>query len=406
MNPPNNVHCRWEGASLRVAYDAETDPAVGGYAIDLSSDGGKTWQAAPIPWTVGRATTVNLIPGLDRSKVWEVSVRAIGGSARSAPVTVQPVAVPPPPPPPPPHEEPPHVPPPPLEGLRVGIDAGNSSADVTALKTLGAKVVRLEVGASSLGNVASLIAPYKAAGIKVNLLVGFYASMISSAQCQQVGQVAHEHADDLESIEVGNETGYGYQYHDGVQNASYHERATTYAHRFVECAQAAAGSGVPLLCQADDGGSGSSVWVDSMFAAFPKLNEYVGAYVVHSYGPGGVAKMERAVRFLGNHGVKDPHMASTEDGIATDNGANLTDNYGYARNLDYDAAGHEWAAHLTHLLAIPNMTLVLLIYYQGRDQRPHGADAEREHYFGALQQNGQPKGGLTTEIERVCHASV
>ena len=77
----------------------------------------------------------------------------------------------------------------------------------------------------------------------------------------------------MRQIEFGNETSYSHQYGDTWSDQSYKDRAKLYATRFAQAHAAIAGTGrqVGLLAQADDGGTGSSAWVNGMFDAVPNL---------------------------------------------------------------------------------------------------------------------------------------
>jgi hypothetical protein len=217
----------------------------------------------------------------------------------------------------------------------------------------------------------------------------------------EVAKFAKEHEDVIVAIELGNETSYGYQYGDGYTATSYKQRARTYATRGKELAEALGTSKVELLLQADDGGSGSSAWVDEMFAAEPVLDTYADGWIFHTYGPGGVAKLERGLKFIAKHSGKSTPIAITEDGISTDNGRNLTDNYGYPTNATYTSAASLFNEHVSKIKQIAGARLRYFMYYQCRDQKKSGEMTNREAYFGALQREGQAKGALTTTVEKL-----
>jgi hypothetical protein len=283
-----------------------------------------------------------------------------------------------------------------------GIDGG--AADTHSLSNavaLGAKVVRLDIGYQhvSEAGVAQTAAQYEAKGITPLLLYGFNGTMPTAAQVQGITALAN--IPGIKTIEFGNETSYTYQYGDGPSNASYRTRARTYAERFVEAAKALAPYHVGLLAQASDGGTGSSVWVDEMFAAEPELTKYVSGWTVHPYGTNGPAEMTRMIADLSRHGDTTLPIDITEWGLASDNGRALSDNYGFPVNLTYTKAGSlltEWVAKYRAQCA---GRLSDFIVYQAQDQQASGSSTSREAYFGALQSKGQRKLGYTEAVEAV-----
>lgn len=111
--PPQGVSAKWSGTNLQVSWSPSASSVTAGYAINVSSDGGTTWQGI-LPWVTGRSTTSALVPGLNQSKSWKVRVRSMAGGNPSPSVAVAAVVVEPPPPPP---EEEKTPPPPPTEAL-------------------------------------------------------------------------------------------------------------------------------------------------------------------------------------------------------------------------------------------------------------------------------------------------
>lgn len=300
-----------------------------------------------------------------------------------------------------PPEQPVPPPPPAPSGTIFGVNSGGEPTDLAACKTLGAKAVRIEVGASHVTSIASEIAAYKAQGIEVVLIAGFSGSMVTQSQLGEVAKFAREHASTIVAIELGNETSYGYQYHDGASSSSYKLRARVYASRGKELATLLAGSGVEVLLQADDGGSGSSVWVDEMFSVVPDLSSYCDGWVFHTYGAGGVSKLVRGISTLGKHGDVMTPIAITEDGISTDNGRTLSDNYGYVVNATYEKAASLFNEHVMAIKRVAGSRLGYFMYYQVRDQKKSGETTGREAYFGALKREGTSKGAMTTAVEKL-----
>jgi len=287
-----------------------------------------------------------------------------------------------------------------------GINGGaDTKYDVPGVASLGAKLVRLDVGFQRVNEaaVAQEAAQYVAKGITPLILYDFHGTMPTATQVQGIAALAR--IPGLKTVEFGNETSYGYQYGDGASSASYKERARTYAHRFVEAAKALAPHHIGLLAQGSDGGSGSPVWVNEMFAAEPSLLQYVSGWTVHPYGPNGSAEMARMIADLAQHGDTSLPIDITEWGIASDNGRTLSENYGFPVNLTYAKAGsllREWVAKYR---AQCNGRLRDFIVYQVRDQQKPGASKSREAYFGALEHEDQRKAGYTEAVEALMKQS-
>jgi hypothetical protein len=306
---------------------------------------------------------------------------------------------------PPPQEEP-APPPPPVEppassGLQPGLNLGIEAADFTAAGTLGAHLARVEFGLSEselLPHIQAVAALLAKTGTTLQPLIGFYGRVPSAAEAQRLGAVAKA-VPSVKRFEFGNETSYGYQYGDGSSSASYKARARSYAVLVKEAAVAVSPYGDVVLAQAEDGGSGTSVWVDEMFASVPALSSYVGGWVIHTYGTGGPAKLERMIAQLAKHGETKLPIDVTEDGIASDNGRSLSNNFGFPTNLTYAQAGQLLTEHVSKLEKIAGSRLRSFLLYQDRDQKATGTSSEREAYFGALQRNSASKGAYTTAVK-------
>ena len=287
-------------------------------------------------------------------------------------------------------------------GINGGADA---TYDYSGVASLGAKLVRLDVGYQRVNEsgVAQEVAQYVSKGITPLILYDFHGTMPTATQVQGIAALAR--IPGVKTVEFGNETSYGYQYGDGFASASYKERARTYAHRFVEASKALAPYHIGLLAQASDGGSGSPVWVDEMFAAEPQLLKYVNGWTVHPYGPNGSAEMSRMIADLAKHGDASLPIDITEWGIASDNGHALSDNYGFPTNLTYAKAGSLLSEWVAKYRAQCGGRLRDFILYQVRDQQKPGASKSREAYFGALEHEDQRKGGYTEAVEALMKQS-
>ena len=307
------------------------------------------------------------------------------------------------PPPPPLSEEPPVEPPheEPASSFTPGIVQGVESLDWQADSILRPKIARIEFGLSEAHlheHVAACVAALAKTGTVLQPLLGF-AGRVPTIVESRAGAQATANVLGIQRIEFGNETSYGYQYGDGSSSASYKARARAIAVDVKEAAIVSKPYSVGILDQAEDGGSGTSVWVDEQFAAVPNLPEYVSGWVIHPYGTSGPAKLERMISQLARHGETSKPIDVTEFGIATDNGRTLTDNYGWPRNLTYSQAASLLPEAVGKLHTIAKGRLRSFELYQGRDQAVTATSTNREAYFGALQRNDTAKGPYTTAAQ-------
>ncbi|MGO9319785.1 MAG: hypothetical protein ACLQBY_03120 [Solirubrobacteraceae bacterium] len=357
----------------------------------------------------GTSLTPEEIPGA----TVHYSVRtAVDGSAWSAEAAISyPASTPTPPPPhetPAPEERHEELPPP-SAGFSPGIDEGVEALDFKANQTLGAKLARVEFGlgeAHLAEHVAAVAAQLAKTGTRLQPLVTFDGRIPSGAEAKALGAVAAA-VPSVTHFEFGNETSFGYQYNDGYTNASYKERARRYAVLVKEADEAVAPYGDGILCQAEDGGSGSAVWVDEMFAAVPNLSAYVAGWVIHPYSNQttahgtdtyGIPKLERMVADLAAFGNTTTPIDVTEWGIASDNGPTLDNGV----HMTYAEAGEALRADVPLLRkAAGSHPIDSFIVYQDRDQAEPGANTDHEGYFGALTHQGGAKGGYTEAVEKL-----
>jgi hypothetical protein len=301
-----------------------------------------------------------------------------------------------------------------------------SSADhrlsAQAAKSLGADVVRVEfdIGTSPEA-MRDSIAAIADSGARPLLLAGFDGRIPSPEEARNVatwasafgpggsfwagrpdGQLA------AQQIEFGNETSYGHQYGDNYSAGSYTDRAEAYASRFAQAYLAIAGTGrdVGLLAQADDGGSGSANWVDHMFQAVPNLGDLVDGWTVHPYGPRSSwkPKLDRLIAQTAANGAPATiPIDITEYGLSSDDGAGLTDNYGWPANQTYAQAASALSSTVAEMRfdqAIgPRLRLFML--YAAHDLSPSRVNTERERYFGALRNNLAEKGAYSAEVRKL-----
>jgi hypothetical protein len=306
-----------------------------------------------------------------------------------------------------PTEKPPEERPKPPSSMLTGVNAGTEQLDLTAVSALHAKVVRIHFPASE-ANVPWLLEwdkRYAERGVTLQPVALFDGRLLSPSEAK--GLVALDKLPGLKNVELGNETSFGYQYHDGYSSSSYKERARLYAVRVKEAAEVLNPHGIGVLAQAEDGGSGSSTWVKEMFAAVPGLSQYVSAWVIHPYtnqhsstqpDTYGIPKMERMVANLAEEGDTTTPISVTEWGVATDEGRPL-DN---GTSLSYAEAGRIAETTIPKLIAAAKRhPIASFLVYQVRDQREHNASNSHEMYFGALTHTDGNKGAYTTAIEKL-----
>jgi hypothetical protein len=306
-----------------------------------------------------------------------------------------------------PKEEPPKEEPKQPPSMLTGVNAGTESLDLTAVSALHAKVVRINFAASE-ANAQWLLEwdkRYAERGVTLQPVALFDGRVLSPSEAK--GLAALSRLPGLKNVELGNETSFGYQYHDGYSSSSYKERARLYAVRVKEAAEVLSPHGIGVLAQAEDGGSGSSTWVKEAFAAVPGLPKYVAAWVIHPYSNQrsasqpdtyGVPKMERMVANLAEQGDTTTPIAATEWGVSTDQGLPL-DN---GSSLTFAEAGKIVETTIPKLVvAAKRHPIQSFLVYQVRDQREHNITKDHEMYFGALTHTDGNKGSFTTAIEKL-----
>jgi hypothetical protein len=301
-------------------------------------------------------------------------------------------------------------------GLVASADHALSAA---AAKRVGAKVVRVEFDIGTApAQMRQSVAAITDAGARPLLLAGFHGRMPTEAEAHNLagwaatfgpgGSFWNGRSDGalaVRQIEFGNETSGGYQYGDDYDDASYAARAELYARRFVQAHDAIALTGrhVGLLAQADDGGSASANWVAHMFRAVPNLGSYVDGWTVHPYGPRErwKPKLDRLISFTASNGASSRiPIDVTEYGISSDNGANLSDNYGWSPTTTYGQAAAALRDTVSQMRADPTIgpRLRLFMIYAAHDLGAPRSSANRERYFGVLQANLADKGAYTAEV--------
>lgn len=361
----------------------------------------------------GTSVTPAAVPGVTVG----YSVRtAIDGSAWSPEVKISYPATPTPAPPPPvPASSGP---------FEMGVVAGSAiEYELPYIQKLGAHTARMEFSIDTpVSQMESIVGAYAQAGVRPLLLAGFEGRIPSSSEAQNLASWAaafgpggtfwqgksYPASAAVTDIEFGNETSYSYQFSDTSSASnwydlpSYIERAKDYALRFKDAETAIQGvnPNVGLLAQADDGGSGTPTWVNSMFAAVPDLASRVAGWTVHPYGPQWEATINRLVSSTKADGAPSTiPIYATEFGISSDNGRCLQENFGFSKCMTYAEAASTLESSISAMRAKYGSRLRDVYLFQARDQQATGTSTEREAYCGALQTNQATKGAYTTAVQ-------
>jgi PA14 domain/Ca-dependent carbohydrate-binding module xylan-binding len=412
-----------DGFSARWVGDFKFDAA--NYDFTATADDGvrlyidnalvleKWFRQFPTTYAVTRAMSAGThnIKVEYYEEVGGASIKA--GWAKKSPVATTPTPPAPPVAPTPPPPTPSPTPPPSgSSGLQYGaVAGGDESLGLTTAQNAGIGLVRshdksYNVSPTSLDGLFLNAAQKK---IELVLLVGFdsappdggtmgdvaarFGPSGSFWQSGQPGAGLGQYA--MRYIEWGNENSYSYGGKPGGGGG------TAYANSFRSLYDRvqAKNSRVRLLAQGEDGGSGSTQWMDTMFAAQPSMKTMAGCWVVHPYGPG-TGKMDRMVTSLASKGVStNVPVCITEDGLATDNGRCLNDNYGWNKCMTYDQAATSIKDKINTVLSRSYGSRVsMYLLYKGNDNKAPGATSEREDYFGYRTVSGGTKGNFTTAI--------
>jgi hypothetical protein len=306
-------------------------------------------------------------------------------------------------------------------GFEPGLNSGaNMNLDVAGSAQLGAKLVRIAFLINETpAQMEAVIAGYAARGIRVLPLACFDGTLPSAGETQQLASWAQAYGpggtywashpaispEPIQAIEFGNETSYGYQYGDEPGDRSYQERAETYARRVEQASEAITATGIPVgvLAQADDW---SGEWVNGMYAAVPDLGKYVAGWTIHPYGPNWKERVEDLVQQTAAHGAPSTiPIDITEWGLSTDNSDCVTENYGWNPCMSYQEAATTLSRNVSEMRQLLGGRLHIFCVYAVRDQAPAETSNNREAYFGALQQDLQPKGAYTTAVQTLLASS-
>ena len=87
------------------------------------------------------------------------------------------------------------------------------------------------------------------------------------------------------------------------------------------------------------------------------------------------------------------------------NGRELSDNYGYARNMTFTEAAATLRDAMARWLTEFDDRVAEVIVYQDYEQRASGMSTDREDYFGLLRIDGSDKGAYTAEARTLIRSS-
>jgi hypothetical protein len=333
------------------------------------------------------------------------------GSGASAPASSSPVAGPP-------------VSSAPVESgsFAMGVVSGSAlTYELPFIKTLGAHTARLEFDINTpVAQMKATLEAYASAGIQPLLLASFYGRIPSPAEAQNLAtwaaafgpggstwQGKSEPANTaVTRIEFGNETSYEYQFSDN-STAGYANRAQSYALRFAEAATAirAAAPSVGLLAQGDSGGNGPA-WANQMFKAVPNLGQLVAGWTIHPYGPEWQSRIDNLISTTQADGAPSTiPIYVTEWGLDSDNGRCLENNFGWNDCMSYEEAATVLNSTISSMRARYGSRLAAAYLFQANDQQPSGVSTDMESHFGALQNDGSPKGAYTSVVESLLSAN-
>jgi hypothetical protein len=311
-----------------------------------------------------------------------------------------------------------------IPGFTMGMVSGPAAAwEAQQMPGLHPTLVRFAVDIdTSAADLQSQISGLAAHGIQALPMAAFYGRVPSTAEAQNLANWAHAFGPGgtfwqgrsdgylaMRHIEFGNETNDSYQFNGcGPGCSTFTSRAQQYALRAKDAALAikAANPNVSLLAQGDSGGCWCSQWLDGMFSAVPNLNQLIGGWTVHPYGPKQryAPSLDEMVRDTAKHGDTTLPFYATEYGISTDNGRCLSDNYMWPKCLTYAQAGSDLMGAIADMHATYGTRLAAVMIFEQRDMSDSGTTTNREGYFGAYQHDFAPKGAYTTAVQSLLAA--
>jgi len=302
--------------------------------------------------------------------------------------------------------------------FQIGIVSNADPINVsTKVARLGVPVARVEFPIDAPpSRLTPVIAAFARRHISVQPMAGFPGRIPTTPEARNLASWArafgpggtfwarrHGREYPVREIEFGNETNQAYQFGGcGPGCGAYPERARSYALAVRQAQEAiAAPLGNPrvgVLAIADDGGTGSSAWVQGMFSAVPDLGRRVAGWTAHPYGPRAhwQALLDRLVAQTRAQGAPaSVPIYITELGIATDGGRCLSNNFDWSPCMSYAEAASALSSTVIAIRARYGTRVRAIFVYQALDQRPPTFDSDREHYLGVLGSNGAAKGAYT-----------
>lgn len=291
----------------------------------------------------------------------------------------------------------PPPPPPPPTSLRIGLVPGGDEAKGRgAAAQLGMGIIRSHdkgVG-SSVDAIEAVVRANGAAGMETILLASDVYSNGTGNMAAWAAALGPNGSRNLPVplrwIEAGNEDAFTYPPKPGPSGGG------TYGVRVRDAFNAikAANPNVGLLCQLGGEGGGSE-WIDRLLGAWPGAGALVDGWTIHPYGPPSNGRLSGPMGNYRTRQLTGP-VFITEDGMATDGGRCLSDNYGWDPCMDYAEAAAAIEQKVAHVASFPEVRVYLI--YKGHDDRSPGATSEREHYFGVYRIDGTAKGPYTAKV--------
>lgn len=356
------------------------------------------------PSVPGKSVVYYLRTNVDGS-VWGAKVTIRYAASTPAPAPPYPASNPSPTPAPTPAATPAQAP---ANGkIRIGV-VSNSDYGTTEMmnrhQAMGSPSVRWEVGRSadfSTGSHDGLMDDFARRGIQPLVLFGWGNSYPSSAEVERFCRTysarfarggtfwnGKSYSDAVKPayIEFGNET--SYSYHSAV-----HRQPETYARLFKTCAEAArkANPNMKVLAQAED--PANVGWLNKLYATVPDLNNWVGGWTSHPYGPESRSDnwlFDQVYNGTAAKGSNAPILV-TEWGLSTDNGRCLNDNYQWGTCMTYGQARDAFVSTVNRWKSKYGSRLTHVYYFQTKDRIASGDTNERENFFGLTQIGGAPK---------------
>jgi hypothetical protein len=301
----------------------------------------------------------------------------------------------------------------PMDSLEVGVVSNDDRGLLVQAGRLGAHVVRVEFDAATatpeeFGRVVALAS---ANHVRLQPLVGwdagrpppdltFVAEWARRFGPGGTGWHGAAQANPITDIELGNENAFSYKSGD-PRTSGYRDLARKYGERVASAARAvrAANPAVGVLAELERGDSGAAIWMaEAVRAGGEELTQLIRGVTVHAYGPDWRKTVFATAADLQKVGVRKP-IYMTEWGIATDDGRQLDDNYGWPKALTYATAAEMLGAAVGEMEQDSHLIRQVLLY-QIRDQRPPGT-GKREDYFGLTRWDGSDKGALTIVVRSI-----